>query len=96
LRRVIELVPTAPTFVGVLLAEQFPHPRAPLNSHIHYLRHAIMMLEYAPNFEKQLLSLIVDRMLQIDVGFNVAIESNQSYSTSLALVPTGTHSKRRY
>ncbi len=75
LKRVIELVPTAPTFVGTLLAEHFPHPRAPLNSHIHYLRHAIRMLEYAPNFEKQLLSLIVDRILQIDVGCERDLDS---------------------
>ncbi|KAI9005073.1 RNA polymerase I-specific transcription initiation factor RRN3 [Hyaloraphidium curvatum] len=67
LKRVLELVPTAPSFVASLLAEHFPHPRAPLNCHIHYLRHAIKVLDYAPNFEKQLLSLIVDRILQIDV-----------------------------
>lgn len=53
--------------MATLLAEHFPHPRAPLNSHIHYLRHAIKVLDYAPKFEQQLLGLVIDRILQIDV-----------------------------
>ncbi|KAJ3295089.1 hypothetical protein HK104_003021 [Borealophlyctis nickersoniae] len=74
LSSIVRIIPTGPTFMLPLLAENFPHKREELSVQVHYVRNIFRILEYAPVLRDKALALIIDRVLQIDVDIQIELE----------------------
>ncbi|KZV63337.1 RNA polymerase I-specific transcription initiation factor RRN3 [Peniophora sp. CONT] len=74
LQHLLTLVPTLPSTLLPLLARAFPHKRLPRAHTVAYARNLLEVASYAPELHDRILSLVVDRALQIDVEIQVEIE----------------------
>lgn len=74
LQHLLTLVPTLPSTLLPLLARAFPHKRLPRAHTVAYTRNLLKVASYAPELHDRILSLVVDRALQIDVEIQVEIE----------------------
>jgi RNA polymerase I-specific transcription initiation factor RRN3 len=67
LEHLLELVPTLPTVLEPLLSKNFPHKRQAHAAHVTYIRNLLRMSIYCPHLAEKILSLIIERAIQIDV-----------------------------
>mmetsp|Transcript_23332 Transcript_23332/g.55586 ORF Transcript_23332/g.55586 Transcript_23332/m.55586 type:complete len:629 (-) Transcript_23332:123-2009(-) len=67
LRRVLETVPTGAMTLVELLSGSFPHRRKHVTIQICFLSNLLYVLQYLPHLLKPILSLVVDRLIRIDV-----------------------------
>ncbi|RDX53851.1 RNA polymerase I-specific transcription initiation factor RRN3 [Lentinus brumalis] len=74
LRHLIALVPTCPSTLHPLLARNFPHKRQNQSEQVTYIRNLLRVTEYCPEIADRILSLIIDRAIQIDVEIQVELE----------------------
>ncbi|KAI9096887.1 RNA polymerase I-specific transcription initiation factor RRN3 [Phlyctochytrium arcticum] len=74
LRNVLALIPTGPSFMIPILTENFPHKTESLETHIYYLQNMLHLLQYAPVLRNQAISLIIDRIVQVDVEIQVDLD----------------------
>ena len=68
LRHLIALVPTCPSTLHPLLSRNFPHKRQTQVEQVTYIRNLLRVTEYCPEIADRILSLIIDRAIQIDVS----------------------------
>ncbi|KAI9138892.1 RNA polymerase I-specific transcription initiation factor RRN3 [Paraphysoderma sedebokerense] len=74
LRNVLSLIPTGPTLLMPQLSKYFPHKSKSVDSHINYTRNCLHLIEVVPVLRDQILSMIVDRCLQIDVEIQIEVD----------------------
>ncbi|KAI9188792.1 DNA independent RNA polymerase I transcription factor [Blastocladiella emersonii ATCC 22665] len=74
LSSVLAINPAGPSFVMPLLASEFPHRRLPLPEQQAYVDNLLRILSYAPVLREQVFSLIVDRIVQIDIELQVDVD----------------------
>ncbi|KAK4705164.1 RNA polymerase I-specific transcription initiation factor RRN3, partial [Phenoliferia sp. Uapishka_3] len=67
LRTLIALVPTLAPSLSPLLAQSFPSKREPAVSQICYIDNLLTLTEYCPALAEDVLTLVIERALNIDV-----------------------------
>ncbi|RKP34187.1 RNA polymerase I-specific transcription initiation factor RRN3, partial [Dimargaris cristalligena] len=80
LQHILSIVPTALTTLYPILVLYFPHKHHSCSNHRHYLQNLLRIIDYAPNLRHQVLSLVIDRIIQIDVEIQVEREEAGSES----------------
>ncbi|KAG0054746.1 hypothetical protein BGZ83_010529 [Gryganskiella cystojenkinii] len=83
LKYILDLIPTGPTSLFPILASEFPHKRESLNAHITYTKNILRVLEYAPVLRAQILSVVIDRIIQVDVEIQVELEELEDSDTEV-------------
>ena len=76
LQFILDLVPTAAsnTLFPALVAE-FPHITESKNETIAFMRNALRVVEYVPALRQKLLSVIIDRVIKVDIAIQGELES---------------------
>ncbi|GJE84320.1 RNA polymerase I-specific transcription initiation factor RRN3 [Phanerochaete sordida] len=74
LEHLLTLVPTLPSTLQPLLAQNFPHKRLSQASQVTYIRNLLRITEYCPELSDRILATIIDRAIQIDVEIQVELE----------------------
>eukprot|EP00842_Homolaphlyctis_polyrhiza_P001926 jgi/Hompol1/2734/HPOL_000803-RA len=74
LERILLLVPTGPSFLLPVLTLNFPHKTKPIEMQLFYVRSLLRIINYAPVMRSQILSLIIEGIVQIDVDIQDEIE----------------------
>lgn len=77
LRYLINLLPSASHTLATILASQFPHESDTLKAHTTYVQNLLSIIAYAPELRGEVLSLILDRLVKIDVRVQVDYEDLQ-------------------
>ncbi|KAF9938919.1 hypothetical protein BGZ65_011942 [Modicella reniformis] len=80
---VLDLIPTGPTSLFPLLAGEFPHKRESISTHITFVKNILRILDYAPVLRAQILSVVIDRIIQIDVEIQVELEEIENSDTEV-------------
>ncbi|KAF9173728.1 hypothetical protein BGX21_006409 [Mortierella sp. AD011] len=83
LKYILDLIPTGPTSLFPLLAAEFPHKRESIHAHITYVKNILRVLEYIPVLRNQILSIVIDRIIQIDVEIQVELEELEDSDTEV-------------
>ncbi|KAF8974886.1 hypothetical protein BGZ46_009641, partial [Entomortierella lignicola] len=83
LKYILDLIPTGPTSLFPLLAAEFPHKRESIAAHIIYVKNIIRVLDYIPVLRTQILSVVIDRIIQIDVEIQVELEELEDSDTEV-------------
>ncbi|KAG4094363.1 RNA polymerase I-specific transcription initiation factor RRN3 [Neocallimastix lanati (nom. inval.)] len=74
LKRIISLIPSGPSFLITPIAEAFPDKFQDIKYQLWYLRNILKMIEYIPVLKEPIMSLIVEKIIKIDVEIQVEIE----------------------
>lgn len=74
LRQILRQNPMASTYLGPVLASTFPFETDSSKAHIKYIKHILKISEYCPELKGQILSLIMDKLVKIDVQIQVDME----------------------
>ncbi|KAF9106366.1 hypothetical protein BGX27_009202 [Mortierella sp. AM989] len=83
LKYILDLIPTGPTSLFPLLAAEFPHKRESIHAHITYVKNILRVLDYSPVLRTQILSVVIDRIIQIDVEIQVELEELEDSDTEV-------------
>ncbi|KAI1300548.1 hypothetical protein EDD11_006093 [Mortierella claussenii] len=83
LKYTLDLIPTGPTTLFPLLAAEFPHKRESIHAHVIYVKNILRVLDYAPVLRAQVLSVVIDRIIQIDVEIQVELEELEDSDTEV-------------
>ncbi|EKM79897.1 hypothetical protein AGABI1DRAFT_119954 [Agaricus bisporus var. burnettii JB137-S8] len=81
LQHLLSLIPTLPSTLQPLLAQNFPHKRQNQLTQSTYIRNLLRISSYCPELSERILATIVDRALQIDVEIQVEIEELEEEET---------------
>ncbi|OUM68130.1 hypothetical protein PIROE2DRAFT_34766, partial [Piromyces sp. E2] len=74
LKRIISLIPSGPSFLITPIAEAFPDKFQDIKYQLWYLKNILKMIEYIPVLKEPIFSLIVEKIIKIDVEIQVEIE----------------------
>lgn len=67
IQHLLDVVPSGSTILHRLIRESFPHPTADRRDQISYVFNLIRMCHYVENLKGEILSLCVQRAVQLDV-----------------------------
>lgn len=67
LEHVLSIVPTLTKSLQPILARKFPHKRLDKIYHVTYVRNALRLAQYCSGLSDQILSSVIERVIQIDV-----------------------------
>jgi RNA polymerase I-specific transcription initiation factor RRN3 len=67
IQHLLDVVPSGSTILHRLIRESFPHPTADRRDQISYVFNLIRMCRYVENLKGEILSLCVQRAVQLDV-----------------------------
>ncbi|PGH07242.1 hypothetical protein AJ79_06346 [Helicocarpus griseus UAMH5409] len=74
IRYIVQLIPAGSGALSPLLASNFPHDTDTAKAHIVYTRNIIKVIDYAPELRSDILALITEKLVKIDVQFQVDLE----------------------
>ncbi|KAJ3198279.1 hypothetical protein HDU83_009535 [Entophlyctis luteolus] len=74
LSAVIRLIPSSLNFMPSLLSENFPHKSSDTQDNVWYLKNLMRILEYAPILRNPVWALAIDKVVQIDVEIQTALD----------------------
>ena len=74
LKYILRLVPSASSVLSSLFTSLFPHSSDSKRAHAAYVQNLLLVIEYAPELQSEILSLVVDRVVKIDVQVQVDLE----------------------
>ncbi|KAG0347858.1 hypothetical protein BG004_006731 [Podila humilis] len=83
LKYILDLIPTGPTSLFPLLVAEFPHKRESIRTHATFVKNILNILDYAPILCEQILSIIIDRIIKIDVEIQVELEELEDSDTEV-------------
>ncbi|KAJ3240916.1 hypothetical protein HDU81_002419 [Chytriomyces hyalinus] len=83
---VIRLIPTGLTFMSTILAENFPHKSEHVAVNVWYLKNLMRIVGYAPVLRNSVWALAIDRLMQMDVEIQGALDDldEDDYNSVLA------------
>ncbi|KAJ3289840.1 hypothetical protein HDU79_003729 [Rhizoclosmatium sp. JEL0117] len=86
LNAVIRLIPSGPSFMQSILSENFPHKSEDVLDNLWYLKNLFRIVEYAPVLRNSVWALAIDRVAQVDVEIQSALDdlSEEDYNQVLA------------
>ena len=67
LQAVVEIVPTAPTYLLPVIVQNYPYLKKSLLHHEFYVKNLLELLECTPSLREQILEVICSQFLRIDV-----------------------------
>ncbi|PGH31485.1 RNA polymerase I-specific transcription initiation factor RRN3 [[Emmonsia] crescens] len=73
-RYIIQLIPAGSGALSPLIAASFPHDTDTAKAHIVYTRNIIKIIDYAPELRSDILGLVTEKLVKIDVQFQVDLE----------------------
>ncbi|OJD17493.1 hypothetical protein AJ78_02414 [Emergomyces pasteurianus Ep9510] len=73
-RYIIQLIPAGSGALSPLIAASFPHDTDTAKAHIVYTRNIIKIIDYAPELRSDILALVTEKLVKIDVQFQVDLE----------------------
>ncbi|KAF2707468.1 hypothetical protein K504DRAFT_469915 [Pleomassaria siparia CBS 279.74] len=62
------------TFLAPILQFRFPFPTDTTKSHVNYIKNILRVSEYCPELKGQILSLVMDKLVKIDVQIQVDMD----------------------
>ncbi|KAJ5178806.1 hypothetical protein N7492_002016 [Penicillium capsulatum] len=74
LRYVLRLVPAGSGALSPILSTSFPFETDPAKSYIAYTRNLLRIIEYAPELQSDILTLLTEKLVKIDVQIQVDLE----------------------
>ena len=74
LRYLLRLIPSASGVLSSILTSLFPHSSDSKRAHVAYVQNLLKVIEYAPELQADALSLIIERLVKIDVQVQVDLE----------------------
>ena len=70
----MRLIPSASGVLSTILTSRFPHSEDSRRAHITYVQNLLKIIEYTPELQSEVLSLITERLVKIDVQVQVDLE----------------------
>ncbi|XP_027843438.1 RNA polymerase I-specific transcription initiation factor RRN3-like isoform X1 [Aphis gossypii] len=67
LEALLKVIPLAKDLLMTALKKKFPYKKSSVESHLHYIHNLLFVTEYEKSLRKQILSLIVSKLVEIDV-----------------------------
>ncbi|KAI9363410.1 RNA polymerase I-specific transcription initiation factor RRN3-domain-containing protein [Zopfochytrium polystomum] len=74
LEGVLRLVPTASTLMVPIISTNFPHKTSDVQEQVWFFRNAMRICQYQPVLQDSVWSLAIDRLVQIDVEIQTALD----------------------
>ncbi|KAG5289610.1 RNA polymerase I-specific transcription initiation factor RRN3 [Histoplasma ohiense] len=74
IKYIVQLIPAGSGALSPLIASSFPHDTDTAKAHIVYTRNIIKIVDYAPELRSDILALITEKLVKIDVQFQVDLE----------------------
>ncbi|KAJ4287975.1 DNA independent RNA polymerase I transcription factor [Kalmusia sp. IMI 367209] len=74
LRAILRQNPMTSTYLAPILSSTFPFPTDTSKAHTFYIDHILKVSEYCPELKGTILSLIMDKLVKIDVQIQVDME----------------------
>ncbi|PGG95749.1 RNA polymerase I-specific transcription initiation factor RRN3 [Blastomyces parvus] len=74
IRYIIQLIPAGSGALSPLIASSFPYDTDTAKAHIVYTRNIIKIISYAPELRSDILALVTEKLVKIDVQFQVDLE----------------------
>ncbi|OAT08924.1 ribosomal DNA transcription factor Rrn3 [Blastomyces gilchristii SLH14081] len=74
IRYIIQLIPAGSGALSPLIASSFPYDTDTAKAHIVYTRNIIKIIDYAPELRSDILALVTEKLVKIDVQFQVDLE----------------------
>ncbi|XP_022170492.1 RNA polymerase I-specific transcription initiation factor RRN3-like isoform X1 [Myzus persicae] len=67
LEALLKVIPLAKELLMAAFKRKFPYKKSSVESHLHYIHNLLFVTEYEKSLRKQILSLIVSKLVEIDV-----------------------------
>eukprot|EP00727_Mastigamoeba_balamuthi_P001314 m51a1_g1118 hypothetical protein (607) ;mRNA; r:166752-169317 len=83
LQQMCKLVPLASAQLQAILVEMYPHPRFDIDSQRNWQRVALSVCSFVPKHKEAILSVLVTRLLQMDVDIKVIGEDDELFALDL-------------
>ncbi|PVI08211.1 RNA polymerase I-specific transcription initiation factor RRN3 [Periconia macrospinosa] len=74
LKYIVRQSPMSSTYLGSILSSTFPFPTDTAKAHVQYIRNLLKVSEYCAEIKGEILSLIMDKLVKIDVQIQVDME----------------------
>ncbi|OAX83943.1 hypothetical protein ACJ72_01684 [Emergomyces africanus] len=74
IRYIIQLIPAGSGALSPMIAATFPHDTDTPKAHIVYTRNILKIIDYAPELRSDILALVTEKLVKIDVQFQVDLE----------------------
>lgn len=74
LKYIVRQSPMSSTYLGSILSSAFPFPTDTAKAHVQYIKHLLKVSEYCAEIKGEILSLIMDKLVKIDVQIQVDME----------------------
>ncbi|KAF1949412.1 RNA polymerase I-specific transcription initiation factor RRN3 [Byssothecium circinans] len=74
IKAIVRQNPMSSTYLGSILSSNFPFPTDTAKAHVHYIRNILKVSEYCPELKGEILSLIMDKVVKIDVQIQADLE----------------------
>ena len=74
LKYLLRLIPSGSSVLSSVLTSLFPHSSNSKRAHIIFVHNLLKIIEYAPELQSDVLSLITERLVKIDVQVQVDLE----------------------
>ena len=71
---ILDIVPTAPSNLIPLIAEEFPDKRESYRQHVYFLKNILILADSIPILLDQILTIIIEKLIQIDLEIQVEID----------------------
>ncbi|MCJ1243047.1 hypothetical protein MMC30_000243 [Trapelia coarctata] len=74
LKFLLRLIPSASSVLSSVLTSRFPNSSDSKRAHVSFVHNLLKIIEYAPELQPDILSLITERLVKIDVQVQVDLE----------------------
>ena len=74
LHNILKLIPSAGQNLAHILGSRFPHMLESKRTHVRYVHNLLQIIDYAPELRSEICSLVMDRVVKIDVQVQVDID----------------------
>ncbi|PSN69724.1 RNA polymerase I-specific transcription initiation factor RRN3 [Corynespora cassiicola Philippines] len=74
LRGILRQNPMASTYLSPILSSAFPFANDSTRAHVQYIKNILQVSEYCPEIKGEVLSLVMDKLVKIDVQIQVDME----------------------
>ncbi|CAF9932794.1 MAG: hypothetical protein GOMPHAMPRED_006662 [Gomphillus americanus] len=74
LHNIVKLIPSASQSLAHILGSRFPHMLESKRTHVRYVHNLLQIIDYAPELRSEICSLVMDRVVKIDVQVQVDID----------------------
>ncbi|KAL1844311.1 hypothetical protein VTJ49DRAFT_2368 [Mycothermus thermophilus] len=85
LKYLLELFPAGQHLILNLVSSKFPYPEDSKATHMEYIDHLLRLKEARPDLERDIMELILSRLVKLDVEMTLDLENNDDQMTRAVL-----------